>query len=202
MADVEPIYSGERLAEILEELVITPYRLAKTIGVTPRHINEIVRCRRAITADTALRMERALGMTAESWLDSQRLYDLDHARAMLDDSDIEPLVATGYGGGKPALSSAANVGEKPDVTVRGVVAFRLWIGLSGGPLDGIAKALVTPDVLFPHPPERRHGAIEIVVDQHFALPREAKAVQPQTQTPRTSNPGTAWHRTPIGKPIH
>lgn len=60
-----------------------------------RHINEIVQCRRAITADTALRMERALGMTAESWLDLQRLYDLDHARAVLDVSDIEPLVATG-----------------------------------------------------------------------------------------------------------
>ena len=59
-----------------------------------RHINEIVQCRRAITADTALRMEGALGMTAESWLDLQRLYDLDHARAVLDVSDIEPLVAT------------------------------------------------------------------------------------------------------------
>ena len=95
MADMEPIHPGEHLAEILGELGISPYRLAKTIGVAPRHINEIVRCRRAITADTALRMERALGMTAESWLDLQRLYDLDHARAVLDVSDIEPLVVTG-----------------------------------------------------------------------------------------------------------
>ena len=95
MAEMEPIHPGEHLAEILGELGITPSRLAKTIGVTPRHINDIVRCRRAITADTALRMERALGMTAESWLDLQRLYDLDHARSKLDISDIEPLVATG-----------------------------------------------------------------------------------------------------------
>ena len=42
MADMEPIHPGEHLAEILGELGITPYRLAKTIGVAPRHINEIV----------------------------------------------------------------------------------------------------------------------------------------------------------------
>ena len=95
MADMKPIHPGEHLAEILGELEITPYRLAKTIGVAPRHMNDIVRCRRAITADTAIRMERALGMTAESWLDLQRLYDLGLARSRLDVSDIEPLVATG-----------------------------------------------------------------------------------------------------------
>ena len=95
MTDMGAIHPGEHLAEILEELGISQYRLAKTIGVGPRRINEIVHCRRAVTADTALRIGRALGMTAESWLDLQRLYDLDRARAELDVSDIEPLVATG-----------------------------------------------------------------------------------------------------------
>ena len=80
MSEMEPIHPGEHLAEILGELGIATGRLAKAIGMPPRHINEIVRCRRAITADTALRMERALGMTAECWLDLQRLYDLDRAR--------------------------------------------------------------------------------------------------------------------------
>lgn len=79
----------------MEELGISQYRLAKATGVTPRRINEIVHCRRAITADTALRIGRALGMTAESWLALQRLYDLDRARAELDMSKIEPLVAIG-----------------------------------------------------------------------------------------------------------
>ena len=93
MTDIAAIHPGEHLAEILEELGISPYRLAKTIGVTPRRINEIVHGRRAITADTALRIGRALGMTAESWLALQRLYDLDRARATLDVSRIDPLVA-------------------------------------------------------------------------------------------------------------
>ena len=93
MTDIAAIHPGEHLAEILEELGISQYRLAKTLGVTPRRINEIVHGRRAITADTALRIGRALGMTAESWLALQRLYDLDRARATLDVSRIDPLVA-------------------------------------------------------------------------------------------------------------
>ena len=50
------------------------------------------RCRRAVTA---LRTEAALGTTVEPWLDRQRLYDLDHARAELDVSGVEPPVAAG-----------------------------------------------------------------------------------------------------------
>ncbi len=89
-----PIHPGEHLAEILDELHISQYRLAKTVGVSPRRINEIVHGKRSITADTALRIGKALGMTAESWLDLQRLYDLDVARESTDTSDIEQIVAT------------------------------------------------------------------------------------------------------------
>ena len=56
MAINSPIHPGEHLAEILEELDISQYRLAKAIGVPPIRINDIVRCRRSITADTALRI--------------------------------------------------------------------------------------------------------------------------------------------------
>ncbi len=92
MTTAVPIHPGEHLAEILEELGISQYRLARTIGVPPIRINEIVRGRRAITADTALRVGRALGMTPEFWLNLQRMYDLDVARAVTDTSRIEPLV--------------------------------------------------------------------------------------------------------------
>ena len=92
MTTVEPIHPGEHLAEILSELGITQYRLAKTIGVVPIRINDIVHCRRSVTADTALRVGKALGMTAEFWLNLQRMYDLDAARATTDVSGIEPLV--------------------------------------------------------------------------------------------------------------
>lgn len=86
------IHPGEHLAEILDELGISQYRLAKTIGVPPIRINEIVHCRRSITADTALRIGQALGTTPEFWLNLQRMYDLDLARASTDISTIEPLV--------------------------------------------------------------------------------------------------------------
>ena len=95
MTDIDPIHPGEHLAEILRELGISQYRLAKAIGTPPRRINEIVHGRRAISADSALRIGRALGMTPESWLNLQALYDLDVARASTDLSAIEPLAATG-----------------------------------------------------------------------------------------------------------
>ncbi len=86
-----PIHPGEHLAEILDELGVSQYRLAKTIGVPPIRINDIVRCRRSVTVDTALRLGRALGMTPEYWLNLQRMYDLEVARASTDTSCIQPL---------------------------------------------------------------------------------------------------------------
>ena len=90
----DPIHPGEHLAEMLDELGISQYRLAKTIGVSPIRINQIVHGRRAITADTALRIGKALNMTPDFWLNLQRMYDLDVARAAADVSGIEPLVTT------------------------------------------------------------------------------------------------------------
>ncbi|MXZ87818.1 MAG: HigA family addiction module antidote protein [Dehalococcoidia bacterium] len=92
MTVVAPIHPGEHLAEILEELGISQYRLAKAIGVPPIRISEIVRRRRSITADTALRVGTALGMTPEFWLNLQKMYDLEVARTSTDTSRIEPLV--------------------------------------------------------------------------------------------------------------
>ena len=93
MSTVDLIHPGEHLAEILEELGISQYRLAKTIGTPARRINEIVHGRRSITADSALRIGLALGMTPEFWLNLQKLYDLDRARASIDLGEIESLVA-------------------------------------------------------------------------------------------------------------
>ncbi len=64
----EPIHPREHLTETLQELGITQYRLAKTIGVSPIRIHEIVHGRRSITADSALRIGKALGMTPDFWL--------------------------------------------------------------------------------------------------------------------------------------
>jgi addiction module HigA family antidote len=91
MSTMAPIYPGTHLAEMLEEREITQYRLARTVGVPSRRINEIVHGRRAITADTSLRLGRALGMTPDFRLNPQRLSDLEVARASTDVSAIQPL---------------------------------------------------------------------------------------------------------------
>ena len=92
MTTAEPIHPGEHLAEIMDELGITHYRLAQTIGVPPIRIHDIVHYRLSITADTALRIGKALSMTPDFWLSLQSMYDLDKARASTDVSGIEPLV--------------------------------------------------------------------------------------------------------------
>lgn len=94
MISADLIHPGEHLAEILAELEISAYRLAKTIGVPQTRIHEIIRGRRGISADTALRLGRALAMTPEFWLNLQRMHDLEAARAAVDLSEIEPLVDT------------------------------------------------------------------------------------------------------------
>ncbi len=95
MSGLNPIHPGEHLAEILGELGISQYRLATAIAAPPRRINEIVHGRRSITADTALRIGRALDMTPEYWLNLQKMYDLDRARANSNLDHIEPLAAAG-----------------------------------------------------------------------------------------------------------
>ncbi|MCH8344690.1 MAG: HigA family addiction module antidote protein [Planctomycetes bacterium] len=73
-----PVHPGEILRdEFLTPLGISQYRLAKDIGVPPRRINEIVKGRRAITADTALRLSRYFGISAHFWMNLQTRYELD-----------------------------------------------------------------------------------------------------------------------------
>ncbi len=84
--DFSPIHPGEILVkEFLEPLGISQYRLAKDIGVTPRRINEIVHGRRAISADTALRLGQFFGMEAQFWMNLQSRYDMEVTRDQLQD---------------------------------------------------------------------------------------------------------------------
>ncbi len=71
-----PIHPGEVLREeFLVPLGLSEYRLAQDIGVPPRRINEIVKGKRGITADTALRLSRYFAWPAEIWLNLQYHYD-------------------------------------------------------------------------------------------------------------------------------
>ena len=67
------------MEDFIEGFGITQNKLAVSIGVPPRRINEIVHGKRGITADTALRLGKLFGTTAQFWLNLQTLYDLDLA---------------------------------------------------------------------------------------------------------------------------
>jgi len=81
-----PIHPGEVLQEeFLRPMGISQNRLALCLRVPVTRINDIVRGRRAITADTALRLARFFGTSAQFWLNLQASYDLDLARDALGD---------------------------------------------------------------------------------------------------------------------
>lgn len=94
MATTAPIHPGEvLLEEFLDPLGVTQHRLAVSIGVPPRRINEIVHGKRRITADTALRLARYFGTTDRFWLNLQTRYDLEVEKDHLGDElkAISPL---------------------------------------------------------------------------------------------------------------
>jgi len=95
------IHPGEILAEeFLKPLNVTQYRLARDIGVSPRRINEIVKGTRAVTADTALRLARFFGTTAQFWMNLQSKYDLvvsEHTLASILVRVVIPFSPEGAG---------------------------------------------------------------------------------------------------------
>ena len=83
-AKLAPIHPGEVLLEdFLKAMGLSQYALAKAIGVPPRRVNEIVHGKRAVSADTALRLGRYFGMEAEFWMNLQAHHDLEAARDAL-----------------------------------------------------------------------------------------------------------------------
>ena len=97
MADFAPTHPGEVLREdFLKPLGMSQYALAKAIGVPQIRISEIVNAKRAITPDTALRLARYFGASAEFWLGMQATYDLEMARDRLGakiEAQIHPRAA-------------------------------------------------------------------------------------------------------------
>jgi addiction module HigA family antidote len=94
---IKPVAPGEMLAEeFLAPLRMSNYRLAKEIGVPPQRIGEILAGRRAITADTDLRLCRFFGLSDGWWLRLQADYDTAVAKAALAKvlAKIKPWSAT------------------------------------------------------------------------------------------------------------
>jgi addiction module HigA family antidote len=77
--------------DFLEPLELTPYRLAKDINVPLTRVTAILAGRRSITADTALRLARYFGTTPAFWLNLQALYEMQEARALGIDAELERI---------------------------------------------------------------------------------------------------------------
>ena len=83
---LSPIHPGEVLLEdFIKPLGLTQYRLAHDIGVTPICISQIVKGQRAVSVNTAMRLARYFGTSAEVWLRLQVRYDLEVAQSTLSD---------------------------------------------------------------------------------------------------------------------
>jgi len=120
---LDPIPPGEVLQfEFLQPLGISQNQLARDLDVPPGRINEIIRGRRALTADTALRLELHFGVSAQFWLNLQAAYDLKVTRRRLWPA-IASRVRARLGGGEPgARLLAEERRERRPVAGRGRAA--------------------------------------------------------------------------------
>jgi addiction module HigA family antidote len=94
---IAPVHPGEVLLEdFLKPMGISQYRLAKSLGVPVQRIHDLVHGRRAMTADSALRLARFFAMEAQFWMNLQTRYELERtADALADrlDREVEPYAA-------------------------------------------------------------------------------------------------------------
>ncbi len=97
MADFAPTHPGEVLREdFLKPLDMSQYALAKAIGVPQMRISDIIHCRRGVTPDTALRLARYFGTSAEFWIGMQATFDLETARDQIGaaiETQVHPRAA-------------------------------------------------------------------------------------------------------------
>jgi addiction module HigA family antidote len=104
---IEPIFPGEILREdFLEPLGISINQLSRDISVPPNRISEIVNGKRAITADTALRLERYFGIEAQFWLNLQTEFDLRTMKRKIW-ADIEKRIIPAKHTGESILQNAS-----------------------------------------------------------------------------------------------
>ncbi len=87
-----PVHPGDVLRDEIEEIDLTQSALAKHIGVLPKTINEICRCKRGISAEMAMKLSRALGGSPQFWLNLQNIWEISHLNE-INFEDIQPVAA-------------------------------------------------------------------------------------------------------------
>jgi antitoxin HigA-1 len=93
---ISPVHPGFYLKELLDELKLSQYRLARELGVPAMRINYVVNGRRPVTAELALRLGRYFGQNPRYWMNLQSRYDMDVAEDELSDQvarQVRPLAA-------------------------------------------------------------------------------------------------------------
>ena len=93
---IAPVHPGIYLKELLEQIKLSQYRLAREIGVPAMRINLVVNGKRPITAELALRLGRYLGQSPRYWMNLQSRYDMDVAEDALSERvarEVRPLIA-------------------------------------------------------------------------------------------------------------
>lgn len=95
---IYPIHPGEVLAGELEELEMTPAELARALHVPSNRLYQLIAGKRAMTADTALRLEQWLGVSAGFWMNLQKRYELDVATETIGDEIKRSVVARATAG--------------------------------------------------------------------------------------------------------
>jgi antitoxin HigA-1 len=92
---IPPVHPGAYLKELLDELALSQYRLAKDIGVPAMRVSYIINGQRPVTAELALRLGRYFGQNPRYWLNLQSRYDMDLAEDTLSvqvDQQVRPFV--------------------------------------------------------------------------------------------------------------
>lgn len=95
---IPPVHPGIYLKELLDELKISQYRLARELGIPAMRINLVVNGKRPITAELALRLGHYFGQDPRYWINLQSRYDIDVAEDVLSERvmrEVHPLMAGG-----------------------------------------------------------------------------------------------------------
>jgi antitoxin HigA-1 len=95
---IKPLHPGVYLKELLDEIKMSQYRLAKELGVPAMRVNLVIAGKRPVTAEFALRLGRFFGQSPRYWINLQSRYDMDVAEDALSKQvarEVRPLAAVG-----------------------------------------------------------------------------------------------------------
>jgi len=93
---ISPVHPGVYLKELIDELKLSQYRLARELGVPAMRINHVVNGKRPVTAELALRLGRYFGQSPRYWINLQSRYDMDVAEDVLSERvtrEVHPMAA-------------------------------------------------------------------------------------------------------------